>query len=173
MGLAAQLISVVKSYIDNRNGGPGVTMYVEGQGLGKAGLNAEVYQAPGIISRPTKGAKGVFLPVGPGQRYGIVIGLHNYKVVVTPGEGGTTTYSTDSTGATVQAKIELDNAGKIRISNATQSLKSQLDSLLTALSAFATTCATSQTDPILAGAATTLGPLLTATKAQIALLLKD
>jgi len=168
----AELVKTVRTYFENRNGGPGVALNLEGTGLGGLGLNAEIYQAPGLVSVPPKGTRGIFLPVGKGRRSGYIVAMHNYNIVITTGEGGTVLFSTSQDGKTVKARVEVDNLGKVKLSNATQSLKTIMDSLSTALSAFCTTCATSP-DAVLVGAAATLAASVTAYKAQLALLLKD
>lgn len=173
MGLMAELVKVVRSYPENRNGGPGVAHCVEAKGLGGVGLNAEIYQAPGLVSVPPKDTRGVFIPLGAGRRNGVVIAMHNFKVIVTTAAGGTVLYSTTQDGATVQARVELDNLGKIKVSNATQSLKAILDSLSTALTTFASACTASATDPTLVAAATALVSAVSAYRTQLALLLKD
>lgn len=125
-----ELVRVVRSYLANRNGGPGDTHFVECKGIGGAGMNVEVYGPPGMISRPPKDARGVFVPIGRGKNYGIVIAMHNYKVSVWCEEGGTTIFSTNTAGDTVKAQIELDASGKVRVANETKSLKTVLDTLI-------------------------------------------
>jgi hypothetical protein len=169
MGLA-EIIKTVKTYIENRNGGPGVTLYLEGTGVGGLGVNAELYQAPGIMSRPPKGTRGVFIPIGKGRRYGVVVAMHNYSVIVSGNEGDTTIFSTASDGKTVKARVELDNAGKVKISNATKSLKAILDGIIDHLSSLTTINCVS-------GAPVALSPAtiaqLAQDKASLAALLKD
>jgi hypothetical protein len=86
------------------------------------------------------------------------------------GYGGTTIYSTTTDGKTIKARIDLDAAGKIKISNDAKSLKSILDSLIVHLAALTTINCVS-------GSPVTLSPSVIAQlnqdKADLALLLKD
>jgi phage gp45-like len=138
VGLVAELITVVRSYIANRNGGPGQTVYIEGTGLGKAGVNAEVYGQAGIFSRPPKGTRGVFIPIGRGRRYGIVLAMHNYQVKIDWTEDGeTTVFSTTADGATVKARIDLKADGNIYL-NGTSKYLVTWGALNSALAGFVT-----------------------------------
>ena len=144
MGIVAELVTVVRSYIANRNGGPGQTIYIEGTGLGKAGKNTEVYSAAGVFSRPPKGTRGVFIPMN--RNYGIVIAMHNYQVEINwTDEGETTIFSTTADGATVKARIDLKADGNIYLNGTSKylvtwgALDQALSTFLTALNAkFAT-----------------------------------
>jgi phage gp45-like len=121
MGMIAELITVVRSYVGNRNGGPGNTVYVEATGIGKTGKNAEVYSAPGIFSRPPKGSRGVFIPMN--RNYGVVLAMHNYQVVIDwTEEGETTIFSTTADGATVKARIDLKADGNIYLNGTSKYL---------------------------------------------------
>jgi phage gp45-like len=163
-----EIVKVVRSYLANRNGGPAITYVAEAKGLGGLGLNAEIYQAPGLVSRPCKGAEGIFLPVGKGRSYGIVIAMKNYDVNVSINDGETSIFSTTSDGKTVQARVDLDANGLVKIANRTKSLKTIMDSILEHV-AGAVTVGTATTQ--------TLNPAtiaaLQADKANLALLLKD
>ncbi len=121
MGLVAELVTVVRSYVANRNGGPGQTVYAEAEGLGKVGMNAEIYSAPGVFSRPPKGTRGVFLRMGRGSRYGVVIAMHNYQIAINwTTEGETTIFSTTTDGKTVKARADFLNDGSISLNLGTK-----------------------------------------------------
>jgi hypothetical protein len=142
MGLVAELVTVVRNYVANRNGGPGQTVYIEAEGLGKIGLNAELFGQAGIFSRPPKGSRGVFIPIGRGRRYGIVLATHNYQVTVDwVQDGGTTIFSTTADGKTVKARIDLNPDGNIYLNGTSKylvtwgALNSALADLVTWLNA--------------------------------------
>jgi hypothetical protein len=166
MGLVAELVKVVRNYIDNRNGGPGQTIYIEAEGLGGAGINAELYGQAGIFSRPPKGSRGVFIPIGVGRRYGIVIATHNYQVNIDwVDDGGTTIFSTTADGATVKARIDLNPDGTINLNGSSKNLvtwSSLNDSLQTLISGINAALATKQDS---AGAPGTLWIDITSAKA--------
>jgi hypothetical protein len=117
--MMAELFSVVRSYLKDRNGA-GQSVHIEGTGRGGKGLNAEIYSAAGIFSRPPKGTRGICLPIG---RERIVLAMHNYQVVIDwTEEGETTIFSTDATGATVKARIDLKADGNIYLNGTSKYL---------------------------------------------------
>jgi hypothetical protein len=142
MGMMAELFTVVRSYIKDRNGA-GQSVHIEGKGRGGKGLNAEIYSAAGVFSRPPKGTRGICLPIG---RERIVLAMHNYQVVIDwTAEGETTIFSTDAAGATVKARIDLKADGNIYLNGTSKylvtwgALDLALSGLITALNAkFAT-----------------------------------
>jgi len=165
-----ELGKLTKSFFASFHGAKGSANNLFADGIGGAGLSAESYQHHGFASSPPKGTRVIFAPFGRGRKYGAIIAEHNYSVTVEMAYGGTTIYSTSADGKTVKAKIELDNAGKIKIANETKSLKTVLDTLISHISALTTINCVS-------GAPVTLSPAviaqLTQDKADLALLLKD
>lgn len=168
MGIVGELITIARSALMAWHGAPGQAVVVTGSGLGKQGIEAELYQAPGIFGRPAKGTRGVFLPIGAGRRYGVVLAVQNYQVTIDVDEGETTIFSTNAAGTTVKAKVALDNTGKIKISNELQDWKTLLDELIDGIKAIVTVgSATTQT--VSPASQATLG----ATQTKLAQLFKD
>lgn len=165
-----ELGKLTKAFFSTFHGARGSANNIFADGLGGAGLSAESYQHHGFSSAPPKGTTVIFVPVGRGRKYGVVCAEHNYQVSVEMAYGGTTIYSTTADGKTVKARIELDNAGLIKVTNGTKSLKTVLDSIITHLSALTTI-------PCVNGSPVTLAPAvitqLTQDKTDLALLLKD
>ncbi len=143
MGIA-ELIRVASSTLKKWHAAPGTAIVVTGKGLGGAALETEVAHTPGVFGRPPKDFHGVFLPVGRGRRYGVMIAGLNYNLNINISAGETAIYSTDSAGA-LKARIDLDASGNIKLNGATKrlvtyaELNTALGTFLTALNAkFAT-----------------------------------
>ena len=138
----AELVTVVRSYIANRNGA-GQSVLVQATGLGKAGLNATIYGQAGVFSRPPKGTRGICVRVGQEK---LALAFHNYQVVINwTDEGETTIFSTTADGATVKARIDLKADGNIYLNGTSKylvtwgALNTAMQGLITALNAkFAT-----------------------------------
>jgi hypothetical protein len=111
MGLI-QLIKVASAAIKTLNSAPGPAVVITGSGLGGVAHEAEVYNPAGLFSRPPKGSRMLYIPLG---RYGVVIGGHNYQIAISPADGETTIYSTTADGATLKATIKLLADGTIEI----------------------------------------------------------
>jgi hypothetical protein len=165
----AELISVASTTIKALRGSPGKTVNVTATGIGGTSIEAEYYQTGGVFHRPAKKMRGIFIPIGPSRRYGVILGGTQYQINITVDEGGTVIYATDATGSIVKASITLDVAGKIEIKNEAQNLKTVLDGIIDHLSALTTI-------PCVNGSPVTLAPSvisqLTADKAALAALLK-
>ena len=116
MGIG-ELIKVVATGLKRWHSAPGNAVNLTGTGLGGAGIEAELFTGPGVFARPVKGARGIVLPIGEGRRYAVVVAVHDYRVNINISEGETAIYSQDSSGV-VQARIDLDAAGKVGVSNA-------------------------------------------------------
>ena len=84
-----------------------------GKATGGQAVEAEVYAPAGLLSRPPKDARGVFLPLGGSRRYGVVIAGHNYKVSISLADGETAIFSTTADGATLKAQIVLKADGTV------------------------------------------------------------
>jgi len=139
MGLL-EMATVVRSYTGKRNGEPGNTVFVEANGLGGIGMNVEAWAQAGIFSRPPKGTRGVFVPLGRGRNCGVIIAMHNYQVVIDwTEEGETTIFSTTADGQTVKARIDLKADGNIYLNGTSKylvtwgALNVALQSLITAI----------------------------------------
>jgi hypothetical protein len=75
-------------------------------------LESELYQQPGIRSRPTKGDKGLFVPLGA-RGTGITVAINNYKIDLDVNEGEIRVYSTNTDGDELKASMLLDNDGNV------------------------------------------------------------
>lgn len=137
MGVA-ELVTIFKTTFGRLRGSPGSTVNASATGIGGAGIEAEYMQAGGVMHRPGKNTRAVFIPLSSGRRYGIMIGEQNYGISIEVGEGETAIYSTTADGKTVKAKILLDSSGKIKVSNAEKDLKSILDTLIGHISGLTT-----------------------------------
>jgi len=168
--MVAELGIITETLIDRSSSAPGDSFVVKAKGIGGGILKLNLFQQPGLISRPPKGTRIVALPVGNGRREMYSIATKNYEINFTISEGATTIFSTSSDGKTLKARVELDNTGKIKIANESKSLKTILDSLIDHLAALTTI-------PAAVGVPLTLAPTvitqLNADKADLALLLKD
>lgn len=130
MGVIAELVRVASSTLKKWHAAPGTAIIVTGKGLGGAALETEVAHPPGVFGRPPKDFHGVFIPVGRGRRYGVMIAGLNYNLNINISAGETAIYSTDSAG-TLKARIDLDATGKIAVTNsAGKSLKTILKTLI-------------------------------------------
>lgn len=70
----------------------------------------EYYQLPGISAGPTPNDRAATISM---NGYRIAVASHNYRIEVETESGAMTLYSTNATGDTVQARIDLDTAGNI------------------------------------------------------------
>lgn len=168
--MVAELVEITETELDRKSSSPGDSFIIKGTGLGKRVLTVNLFQQPGLVSRPTPGTRVVTIPIGAGRREVYAIATKNYAINFQISEGATTIYSTSTDGETLKARIELDNTGKIRVLNESKSLKTVLDSILSHLAALTTINCVS-------GSPVTLSPAtiaqLNADKADLALLLKD
>lgn len=169
MGIA-EIVAIASSTYKALRGASGKTVNVKATGIGGAGIEAEYYQAGGVFHRPPRNVRGIFLPIGPGRRYGVVISGVAYKLNIEVEDGETVIYSTDASGINLKAKIRLGADGKIAISNQIKSLKTVLASLIDHLSGLTTiNC--------VPGSPVTLNPAviaqLTQDKVDLTMLLKD
>jgi hypothetical protein len=142
MGMMAELFTVVRSYLGNRNGA-GQTICIEATGLAGKAKRLEVFGQAGVFSRPPKGTRGIDVPLG---REKIALAFHNYQIIIDwTDEGETTIFSTTADGATVKARIDLKADGNIYLNGTSKylvtwgALEQALSTFLTALNAkFAT-----------------------------------
>ena len=121
MGVIAELVRVASSTLKKWHAAPGTAIVVTGKGLGGAALETEVAHTPGVFGRPPKDFHGVFLPVGRGRRYGVMIAGLNYNLNINISAGETAIYSTDANG-TLKARIDLDASGVIKLNGETKRL---------------------------------------------------
>ena len=138
MGVLAELGKVFSTSFASLRGTPGKQVNAKATGLGDAGMEGEVAQSPGILGRPPKDSRGVFIRLT--KRYGIFVGFINYKLNFPAlQQGETLLHSTDADGATLKATVYLDQNGVVVINSGTASgvkfeqLESSLASFLTAL----------------------------------------
>lgn len=96
----------------------------------------EFYQLPGIASGPTKGDRLTIIQLEGG--YEVAVASHNYRIGVSIQPGQVKIFSTDASGQIKQAEIFLDNDGKIKISNSSESIKDVLFDLIDKLIALKT-----------------------------------
>lgn len=171
--VAAELAEVDSTENAVKGAAPGKCIVAKSVGLGGGVTTTEMYQAPGLVSRPAKGARHVLVPVGSGRRYVVSIACKNYSVDVSVGEGETEIFSTSADGKTVKAEILLSADGRVTIKNATASLKSILADQNSALSTFATAAGAATSAGQIAAAALTLATALAITTASIAAFFKD
>lgn len=128
MGIA-ELVKVASSALKRWHSAPGNAINISATGLGGQAVEAELFELPGIFSRPVADARAVVINIGEGRRYAVAIAGHDYRVNINISAGETCIYSQDS-GGTVQARIDLDATGKIGVSNA---VGKDLKTILTAL----------------------------------------
>lgn len=135
MGILAELGEVVSTSFANLRGTPGKQVNVKGTGIGGAGMEGEVAQSPGLLGRPPKDSRGVFIRLN--RRYGIFVGFINYKLDFPLSQGETLLHSTDALGATIKASVYLDENGNCVINGGTSGAV-KYEELNTALSTFMT-----------------------------------
>ena len=151
--MVAELVKIARTALARYHSAPGNAVNVNGTGLGAVAKNGELYSVPGVFSRPRPGARGVTVEVGRGV---VVVATHDYRVNINISEGETAIYSQASDGS-VQARIDLDAAGKVGVSNAAgKDLKVILTALIQHVRDLATTNA-------VVGAPCTLSPATIAT----------
>ena len=109
----AELVKIASATVKRLRGAPGDAVVVTGKATGGQAVEAEVYAPAGLLSRPPKDARGVFLPLGGSRRYGVVIAGHNYKVTISLADGETAIFSTTADGATLKAQIVLKADGTV------------------------------------------------------------
>ena len=137
MGMMAELFRITDSVLKRWHSAPGDAVVVVGEGLGKQTIEAELYQPSGIMGQPPKGARGVFLPIGKGRRYGVLIATQNYQITIDIAQGETLVYSTTSDGKTIKAQVKLDGFGNIDFNGSSKRLVTYGE-LNTALQGFKT-----------------------------------
>jgi len=145
MGMIAELFRITGSALKKLKSAPGEAVVIVGEGLGKQTIEAELYQPSGIMGNPPKNAVGVFLPIGKGRRYGVLIATQNYQVSFELKQGELSLYSTNSDGDEIKAQIDLDKNGNIKFNGNSKylvtygALNTALQNLVTAInSKFAT-----------------------------------
>lgn len=136
--VTAELATVDSTSIGKKGSAPGKAIIVKSVGLAGGVTTEEMYQAPGLVSRPAKDARHVRIPVGEGRRYVVSIACHNYNVNVEVGEGETAIFSTTADGKTVKGKIHIGSDGKIYAGNSDTNLAALYFELLDILSGFDT-----------------------------------
>jgi len=122
MGMIAELIKIASSTVKRWHSAPGNAVVVTGTGIGGETLETELYQSPGVFGQPTKNMRGIFVPIGRGRRYGVVVAVHNYKIALVVNPGEVTIYSTTADGETLKAFIVLDASGNIKLNGSTKRL---------------------------------------------------
>lgn len=137
MGLIAELFKVTAATLKRWKSAPGESVVVIGTGLGDQTIEAELYQPSGFMGNPPKGARGVFLPVGRGRRYGVLIATCNYQITVDVGQGEVLIYSTTPDGQTLRSQLKLDGFGNIDLNGSSKRLVTYSE-LNTALQSFKT-----------------------------------
>jgi phage gp45-like len=137
MGLIATLVKLTSAKLDTKGNAPGKSAVATAEGFSGQTMTPEVYQAPGVLAVPPDGVRGVYIPVGASDRYGVVIALQNYQITLDLQPGETAIYSTTADGKTVKAKIVLDDAGDIALNGDTKRLVTwqELQTVLTSLQA--------------------------------------
>lgn len=151
--MVAELLKIARTALSRYHSAPGNAVNANGTGLGGVSHDAEMYSVSGVFSRPRPGARGVLVEVGRGL---IVVATHDYRVNINISEGETAIYSQASDGS-IQARIDLDAAGKVGVSNAAgKDLKVIMTALIQHVRDLATTNA-------VVGAPCTLSPATIAT----------
>jgi len=112
VGLISTLVKITQGALKTKGNAPGQSAIAQAEGLAGQVLTPEVYQAPGVFGIPGDGTKGVFLKVG-GDRYGVVVAVHNYQVSIDVGKGGVAIFATTADGKTVKAKMVFKADGTI------------------------------------------------------------
>jgi len=136
--MVAEIIKTIRPYFQKKSGAAGQDCVIEGVGMGKRTISVGLFGPAGIMSAPPKDAVVIALPVGEGRRLMYGIACKNYKLDIVIDGGETTIFSTNYAGDTIKARIDLGGDGKIKISNATQSLHKILDDLIAHLKAAST-----------------------------------
>ena len=137
--VTAELATIDSTENAIKDAAPGKSIVAKSAGLGGAVTTAEMYQAPGIVSRPPKGARHVLVPLGSGRRTVVSVACKNYAVDVSVGEGETEIFSTSADGKTAKARILLGADGKIAAANEAEGLATLIADLIDAISDIVTT----------------------------------
>lgn len=149
MGMISTLLKLSRGKLATRGNAPGKSVVMQAEGVEGQTMDAEVFQTPGVLAIPGDGSRGVWLPVGGSNRYGVVIAMHNYALNITLEAGETAIYSTNAAGAQ-QAIIKLRADGSIELNGSSKKLVTHAE-LNTALQGLVTTLNT-QLGTIAAGA---------------------
>lgn len=137
MGLISQSFRLTDSKVEIKSKEKAIV--VTGEGFEGQEIKTEVYQQNGVYSSPPNGVKGVWLPVGGSNRYGVVVATNNYNLTIDVKPGETAIYSTDKSG-TRKALIKLKDDGSIEINGDSKRLVTA-DELQTALTTLCNTLA--------------------------------
>jgi len=113
MGLIATLFKLTGAKLDTKGNSPGQSVIATAEGFDEQTLKPEIYQAPGVLAIPGDGSRGVWVPIGGSNRYGVVIAMQNYALNIQINQGETAVYSTTADGQTVKALIKLKVDGTI------------------------------------------------------------
>lgn len=110
--------------------GKSVTIQVETD-LGEA-REIEYYQLPGFKAGPTEGEMAATVDLGG---YRVAVASHNYKIEVDVSAGAVSVYSTNASGDTIQARVDLQPTGEIDLNGDAKRLVtySELDTALQSL----------------------------------------
>jgi hypothetical protein len=103
----ANFISIASTEIVTLDRAEGPSVVATASGDADRGLDAEVYAAHGLVSRPSKKTKAIRIRIGS---LSIVIGAYTYGVQPPANPGAAKLYSTDADGAE-QGSHLVDNDG--------------------------------------------------------------
>jgi len=123
------IVKAIKSSFKKYGQAPGLSQVVQTMENDEIERETEFWQFPGFLSGVTPNDRLQVIPLSGGG-YRLIVSANNYKVGVTVQAGEVKIFSTDATGSTKKAEIYLDTDGKIKISNAEQSMKSIISDLI-------------------------------------------
>ena len=103
----ASFISIASTEIATLDRAEGPSVVATASGDAERGLDAEVYAAHGLVSRPSKKTKAIRIRIGS---LSIIIGAYTYGVQPPANPGAAKVYSTDADG-TEQGSHLVDNDG--------------------------------------------------------------
>lgn len=137
MGLGGTLVKMMSAILGTKGNAPGPSVIVNAEGYDGQTFEPEVYQAPGVMALPGDGSKGVWIPIGGSNRYGVVLAMQNYSLNIEISAGETAIYSTAPDGSSVQALVKLTDDGKIYLNGDSKAFVTHAE-LNTALQTFIT-----------------------------------
>jgi len=128
--MIGSLVEIVRHIFIRKGRSPGKSIIAQTRAGAGQERELDFYQLPGIASGPTEGDRGITIQTQGGR---IIVGTCNYKIELNPNTGETILYSTNQSGDSVEARIDLKNNGNIELNGNSKSFVtySELNTALT------------------------------------------
>lgn len=122
---SASFITIAETDIETLDRAEGASVVATARGETDRDIDAEVYAAHGIVSRPCKKTRAIRLRLG---RLSIIIAAYTYGIGPPANPGATKLYSTDANGIEKGSHL-IDSDGKHKINTGTKEAARKNDAI--------------------------------------------